>query len=247
MELIATAAVKALLLPPGGPLLLALLGYLLLYRARPRLGRLFVFLGLALLWTASLPAVSKWMMGLVETAPAALADGAGAIVVLGGGRNRAPEYGGGDTLSGNALERVHYAAYLHRRTGLPVVASSGSRYTEEPEAELIRRTLAELGVTTVWTEPASRTTAENARFSADLLRAQGIERVLLVTHAWHMPRALRAFRAAGLDAQPAPTGYTAGTQPVLLDWLPDADALLDTRWALHELLGMAWYRMRGYG
>jgi uncharacterized SAM-binding protein YcdF (DUF218 family) len=251
MEMTITGALKALLLPPGGPLLLALLGYLLLYGNHARLGRLFVFFGLATLWTASLPVVGDALLRLVETPPAAVdADGAGAVVVLGGGRYAgAPEYGG-DTLSEGALERVRYAARLHRATGLPVLATGGARYDAggAPEAELMRETLAEFGVHDVWVESASRTTAENARLSADLLQAHGVDRILLVTHAWHMPRALRVFRAAGLDARPAPTVFaTAHHHPRLLDWLPDTSALRDTRQALHELLGTVWYRLRGYG
>lgn len=105
----------------------------------------------------------------------------------------------------------------------------------------------DLAVPVRWAEEASLDTAENASLSAAMLRAEGISAVVLVTHAYHMPRARRAFEAAGLTVLPAPHGW-AGNRPehfVLRHFLPSAHAL-ETSWlALHELTGMLWYRLRG--
>ena len=102
-------------------------------------------------------------------------------------------------------------------------------------------------VPVVWTEEHSRTTWENAEYSKAILDREAIGRVYLVTHAWHMPRAVNAFKAVGLDPVPAPTGFasTSSTSEArLLLWLPSARALSDSALALHEHLGLLWYRLR---
>ena len=105
----------------------------------------------------------------------------------------------------------------------------------------------DLGVPVRWVEERSRDTAENASLSAAMLRAEGIGAVVLVTHAYHMPRARRAFEAAGLSVLPAPHDW-AGVRPAgtfVRDLLPSAPALEASWLALHELTGMLWYRLRG--
>jgi uncharacterized SAM-binding protein YcdF (DUF218 family) len=94
------------------------------------------------------------------------------------------------------------------------------------------------------TEEHSRTTAENAANVAPLLREHGIHRILLVTHAWHMPRAMWAFQHSGIQAIPAPTGFI-NTEENLSDhpWLPSARSMYKVRLALHEIVGILWYRI----
>jgi uncharacterized SAM-binding protein YcdF (DUF218 family) len=173
---------------------------------------------------------------------------AGAIVVLSSGRRRdAPEFGM-DTLDASALERVRYAALLARRTGLPVLASGGEVPPGRTSlAALMEQALrADYGIETVWVETRSRTTAENAIFSAALLRSHGISRVLLVTHAWHMPRAKTAFEANLIEVVAAPTAF-AVSQPITLSaFMPALSALRLSADAAHEWIGLAWYRLH-YG
>ena len=111
---------KNLILPPAGPLLLALLGFVLL-KVRPLLARICLIAGLASLWLLSTPIVSDALTGLVELYPPIdlrQAADAQAIVILGGGtRRHAIEYGG-DTLGRLTLERVRYGARVARQTGL---------------------------------------------------------------------------------------------------------------------------------
>ena len=246
--------VESLLLPPG--LIVALLlAALALWRFR-RTARWLLVSTLAILYFASIPATAEWLIESLQRRFDAIAPdssqtrGAGAIVVLGAGRYPdAPEYGG-DTVSRLALERLRYAAALHRRTGLPILVTGGATMGEPvPEAKLMQQTLVtEFGIEAVWAEQRSRTTAENARFSADALAQRGVYRVLLVTHALHMARAEGVFRRAGLDVVPAPTGFH---RPHPMDrgataWLPRIDALRRTNQALHEYLGMLWYYLRGF-
>ena len=174
----------------------------------------------------------------------------GAIVVLGaevatGGETDGVERDDPGPLT---LERLRAGADLARRTGLPLLVTGGMVADgAEPVATVMAASLKrDFGVTARWVEPVSATTWENARDSAKLLAADGVGSVLLVTHAWHMRRALIAFRAAGLPATPV---------PVRLDHLPNwgPDALLPqaTSWtrsfyALHEWIGCFWYAARAY-
>jgi uncharacterized SAM-binding protein YcdF (DUF218 family) len=93
-----------------------------------------------------------------------------------------------------------------------------------------------------WVEGDSLNTRENAERAQALLAADSIRRVYLVTHAWHMPRARRAFEAAGLEVVAAPTGYTPIT-PSPMAWVPSGHALRNTYLAMREWLGQAWYRL----
>jgi len=229
-----------LVLPPAGPLLLAVLGLLLL-RRRPRLGRALAWGGLVLLWLLATPAVTKPMLAALEDIPAldlAQAKNAQAIVVLGGGSTwAAPEYGG-DTVSRWSLERLRYAARLHRDTGLPLLVTGGAPLGGVPEGRSMRDALErDFGVRVRWVEDRSTDTRDNARMSAALLKEAGVGRVLLVTHAWHMRRAQAAFAAAGLDALAAPTGYETTGPLTALDFLPRPGGLWAGHVAMNEWLG----------
>lgn len=85
-------------------------------------------------------------------------------------------------------------------------------------------------------------TADNAQMSAVILKAAGIARVVLVTQAFHMPRARRLFEAAGLSVVPAPTDFKGLRRPAVdvFDFLPQAQASQTTYYALHEYLGLVW-------
>lgn len=242
---------KGLALPPGGPVLLALLGLLVSARAR-RTGLTLAAVGLASLWLLSLPATARWLAAAVETVPALTApeaaEGVGAIVVLGASRYpQAPEYDGRDMAGARLLQRLQYAAHLHARTGLPLLVSGGRLGGwATSEAVVMREVLQQSFLTPVrWLEEQSLNTEQNARFSAEILAREGIGRVYVVTHALHMPRALESFRRAGLEAVPAPTAFSGGRGVnALVDWLPDAQALWLGRDALHEIIGRLWYRVR---
>jgi len=251
LDVLVPKALAALCLPPGLFLLLAVAG--LLWRIRHRAaGNALVLASLALLWLASMPPVGAALLRGLESVYPPLGeappwDDHSAIVVLGGGRYPdAPEYGE-DSVSGPVLERMRYAVWLHRRSLLPVMVAGGNLLPGDvPESVVIAASLrSDFGVVPRWLETGSRTTRENARNSARVLLGAGITRVYLVTHAWHMPRAARAFRAAGLDVVPAPTMFSARaeTAGTVLDWLPSMAALQATYVALYERLGALWYRL----
>ncbi len=242
---------KALILPPTGLFLAILLG--LLWWPHPWLGRGLILLSVSALLVLSLPSVATRLMSGLEPYPALnetdlAGSNAQAIVVIGAGRySDALEYGG-DDIGPMTLPRLRYAALLQRRTGLPLYASGGSpEYEHPPLARLMKRALErDFRVPVAGIEEHSHTTWENARNSADLLQELGITRILLVSHAWHLPRAAQAFEQAGFTVTPAPTSFaTRGngdSKPV--DYLPSPRALYTSYYAIHEFLGRIWYGLR---
>ena len=254
MEVLLIKTVETLLLPPGLMLLLMLAGFFLA-RHLPRTGKIMLFTGFGLLLLASLPIVANVNLRLLEGDTALPArelnqPSAQAIVILSGGRNlNAPEYSNADTVSMYTLERVRYGAWLHRHTRLPILVTGGKVFesSRPAEAELIQQVLTqEFQVPVQWLETTSHNSWENAAFSQVLLQQAGINRIYLVTQAWHMPRAQMAFEAVGLEVIPAPTGFLHGDgdAPLILDFLPSSNALLTHYYIAHELMGIVWYRLR---
>jgi uncharacterized SAM-binding protein YcdF (DUF218 family) len=243
----------ALLLPPVPFLVLMLIGARLIM-ARRGLGWTLVLLGTALIWLGSCTGSARLLAQVALHAPPALTaerlralrapTGATAIVVLGGGMEPlAPEYGAA-SLQYPSLERLRYGIWLSRETGLPLAFSGGvgwGQHGATPEARIAARIAAnEFGRPLKWVEDQSRDTRENAARSVALLRAAGVRQIVLVTHGWHMPRALRAFEAAaGADIriEAAPMGLARGTETPALTWMPTTKGITDVRNVVRELLG----------
>jgi uncharacterized SAM-binding protein YcdF (DUF218 family) len=235
------AVLKAIVLPPCGPLLVSLAG-LAMIRRRPRTGRVLAVLGVTTLLVLSLPVVAWLLVRALYDGPvfqAADADSAQAVVILGGGIRHAPEWGG-NTMNRLTLERVRYGARVARLTQLPVLVSGGSTYGSTPEALFMRAALRdEFGIEVRWIEAASRTTAENAARTAGILRAEGIRRVVLVTHSFDVPRASAEFARNGIETVPAATNLPARRIDSLADFLPNMSALQQSYYALYEILANA--------
>jgi uncharacterized SAM-binding protein YcdF (DUF218 family) len=242
-----TNVTARLLLPPGGLIVLGLVGIALI-RSHVKTGAAVASFALVSLLLLSTPIVSR---GLLHTLEDPYIDplkerSADAIVVLGGGSYRAaPEYGT-DTVSIASLERLRYAAYLHRQTGKPVLVTGGNPAGFRlSEAEQMKAALKDFGVAPKWLEAASTNTAENARKTHKILKRAGIESVYVVTQAWHMPRAKMAFQNAGLRVVPAPLGFKTGPARLgPLEFVPSAEALEESWHFFHEIAGIAWYRLK---
>jgi uncharacterized SAM-binding protein YcdF (DUF218 family) len=190
---------RDLMLPPGNLFLMILAG-LLIWRRRPRTGRAVAGIGLLALAFLSTTGGARLFVALLERQTTALVApekaGAQAIVVLAAGQmENAPEYGGRAIPDYIALARLRYGAHLHRRTGLPVLVSGGNgeadvdldpakREYAKADAMAVAMTQ-DFGVPVKWIEPRSRDTLENANYSAAMLRADGVKRILLVTDAMH--------------------------------------------------------------
>ena len=237
---------SAFLLPPLSLLVMMAAG-LGLRKPWPLPALAVTWLALAMLSLLSMPWVGNTLLASLESFPPQPRSGeAQAIVVLGGGVHRdTPEYGG-DTLKSQTLERLRYAARLHRASGLPVLVTGGRPEGGTAEAVLMADALrTDFGIAPRWVESDSKNTAENARLSRNILQPAGIGRILLVTHGWHMPRAAATFEKAGFTVFPAPTMSNAKRPLQLLDLLPSASGLMQSRTALHEWLGLLWYALLG--
>lgn len=252
----------ALLLPPVPWLLLVVLGCRSLARGRRR-GWWLVLPALAALWLGSTAvaadAFSRWAgmnpPPIARDRLAALAQASTgvnaaqartAVVVLGGGRELyAPAYGEAD-LSAESLARLRYGVWLSRATGAPIAFSGGTGWAQPEgpaEADIAARIAErEFGRPLRWRETRSRDTRENARLTLPMLRADGVRQVLLVTHGWHMQRALRAFRdvAEGIVVEAAPMGLLDEAPRTLVDWLPSHAGHTRMRQTLREWIGLWW-------
>lgn len=246
MSWTATNLVSAFLLPPLNLILLGALGVLLL-KHHPRLGRFLLASTLALLYLISTPFIVETMLQKFETPYVAdSVDSEGqVIVVLGGGTYfNAVEYGG-DTVNRYSLERIRYAAHLHQLTGKLILVTGGAPLgNATSEAEQMKSVLENEFMTPVkWVEGTSNNTHENAYKSYEILKKDGITHIMLVTHAWHMPRAVKEFERAGFQVTPAPTAFTTRYRTDGLAYLPTASALQQSRIFIHEVIGMLWYRL----
>jgi uncharacterized SAM-binding protein YcdF (DUF218 family) len=243
------ATLRTLLLPPGSALLLATAGAVLVFRRR-RLGLTLLAVGLGSIWLLALPVVADVLTRAAEGYPPLdprAPVSAQAVVILSGGgyRQFAPEYGGG-AASDVLLERLTYGAFLAKRLNLPVLVT-GDFSEIGAMADTLRR---DFGVEPTWVDRHSHDTYENARISHQLLHPAGIHRILLVTSATHMRRAVHEFAAAGFDVVPAPTDCWMPRPWTVLMIVPSASGLLQSQVAIYELAGeavrrvLAWTRVR---
>lgn len=191
--------------------------------------------------------------GAGRTAPAATPV---AIVVLGGGlQPLAPEYGLA-SLTEASLLRLRYGLWLSQQTGAPVGFSGGIGWGQKgpadgpSEAEVAERIAAqEFGIRLRWVESQSADTQANAERTMALLAEQGVQRVVLVTSAYHLPRAVHWFeRAAKQEAarrpgmapiviEPAGTAYWRMDLRPLLEWMPSGQGATAVHAAWREVLG----------
>ena len=233
--------VSALILPPTSLLLLALIG-LWLCGKHPKTGRTIATLSLTTLLILSLPVTGNALLHSRETVPPiseVQIKQVQAIVVLGGGTNsQAPEFGNEDTVNRWTLQRIRYGAYLQQLTVHPILVTGGAPYGGRPEADAMAETLQrDFHAHSIWTENQSKDTAENAAYSATILKEHGVQRIALISQAWHLPRAIKLFEQQGLTVYPAPTGYTHEDNEPINRWLPKASALDKSSIALKEYLG----------
>ncbi len=247
-------ALEILILPPVNLALVALVALVLRRRAVALVALLAVLV-------LALPVVADQLIWRLEQGlPEVLADRSvpQAIVILSAETERLAAAPGGllpvaTDVGPLTLERLRAGMLLARRTGLPVLTSGGvinrtvgpDGFQEPPVAAVMARVLADdWQVPVRWQETASADTWQNAANSAVLLRAAGISKVYVVTHAWHERRALVAFAAAGIEAVAAPVRWDLRPDPGVGDFVPRATAWLRSYYAVHEWVGWAWYRWR---
>lgn len=227
---------RTLILPPGCPLILGVLGLLLARRYR-RLGMALTAVSLAALWLLSTPVIADGLERMADRYPAldlSQPIAAQAIVILGGGgyRKYAPEYGG-PAPAYVMYDRLAYGAYVARHTGLPVLVTGNGE-----EAVTMRVSLArDFGLQAKWVDEAAEDTYDNAHDCARIFRAAGISRIVLVTSDTHLWRAAHEFEAAGLSVVPAPADVWAPQEIGTMRFVPAASGLVRSYYAVYELEG----------
>jgi len=240
-----------ILLPLAGPLLLAVLGLVLLVRKRRSASVLLLGSGIGLIWLLSLPWVSNRLCGaleseamqpLTEARLQSLMTGGrppGAVVVVGAGSRAAPAEGAAglqpDSLT---LERLAQAAWVARVSGLRLMVAPGAPAgiaTVDAQSQAMSASLERaFGLRAAWRQSARGDTTRGVREAAAVLRAAGITRVVLVTHAWQLHRVAGVWRAAGVEVTPAPHGFCSGRNEIGAELVPSVIALDTSRQALAE-------------
>jgi len=249
MSFFLTNFIAAFLLPPLCflPSLALAIFY---FKRRPRVARVILIGTTALLYLAATPFFVDGALAQLEQHHTALHEplpAADVIVILGGGSYfNAPEYGGGNTVSEAALPRVLYGAHLHRATHKPILVTGGAPGGgQSSEAAQMRNVLEQDFLIPVrWLEEHSANTFENARNSYAVLHPLGIHKIYLVTSASHMPRAAQVFTQAGFEVIAAPTAFNTPDIFGVMRFVPRAKTLLASKIFIHELIGLAWYRIK---
>ncbi|MDH3326824.1 MAG: YdcF family protein [Gammaproteobacteria bacterium] len=255
MEFSIGQIIKSIIFPPGIFIFLIIISLWLLNHNIQAAKRVMKFTALGL-YLLSLPIVSELLMTPLESYPALdLAtlekSPAEAIVILSAGRLKyASEYGGGDVAGDNTLARLRYGAKLHQLSHLPILVTGGlSDEKNIPLGQLMAKELLDgFGIQARWQENESKNTAENAKLSHEILLKENITHIFLVTDAGHMSRSVYIFEKQGFIVTPAPTrfkGVNEGTFDFeLASFLPRTNALKDSYYAMHEFVGLIWYRVR---
>ena len=246
------------LLQPPALTIFMLLVALPARRRMPKLANGAIVLTIATLWIFSTHAFSDFLIGGLEARFPAIdvpqVPSADAIVVL-GGYLHSPTSSHRNTELNESADRLWMGARLFKSGKAPFVLLTGGTvpgFGEKlmPEADAAKILLEDWGVpsSAILVETQSRNTHENALYSRPILHAKNARRVLLVTSAFHMPRAFAIFRKEGIDVIAVPTDYLSGWEhsDVLYSWIPDAEGLYRFSTAAREWIGLTVYKLRGW-
>ena len=237
--------ISELLMPPGGLVILAVVG-IALRRSYPRLAISCGVTAVALLIVLSLPVVGWWLdqRSVQATYTPPPWPDADAIVVLGGGRRGyAVEYGADETAGVSTLERLRYTAWVARKLDKPILVTGGKPLGgTRSEGEIMQGILTdEYRLPARWVETDSNDTAQNAQLSSAMLRREGVKRIYLITHADHIARAQSSFEATGLVVIPLATGFTPKAELSVDYFLPSFNGMAASRWQIYNIVT----RLRG--
>ena len=243
-----------LIYPFNLALLLIFAALLLINFGRRRLGLFPGFLAIAILGVCSSPlSVALYREHELKYPPVPVSSSptADTIVVLGGDVGIPVSPRTESQLHGNRL--LHGFRLFKAGKSPLILVTGGNVFAQEgleAEAFYSKAILADWGIPedAIMIETKSRNTHQNAIYSFETLKGQGIDKILLVTNAFHMPRAAAVFRHVGFDVIPSSSSLsvTDYRQPKLLDWWPSLSNLGKAQAVLREKLGLFVYRLRGW-
>lgn len=245
--IIGMRSVLNLLLPPSGPLVLVLAGFIL-RRRNKRTGASFIFSGFFLLYLFSTGLISNLLVIPLERDFPPLKEFPAridAIVVLTCGMKEPYHEDAGTMPDERSLESIVLGVSLHRRhPKAQLIISGGKADPSKPDlsiAEALGATARKLGIADdkLVLEEESKNTNESA---LEIRKRFPVRRILLVTSASHMGRSIRLFRNAGFEAIPAPSGYRANKSTCgYHSLIPTAGGLQISSDALYEYVARLWY------
>ncbi len=225
------------ILPPGVLIVaFVVLGFL----AKRRLARFLAFSFALFIYLLSVEPIKDVLYKPLEEAyTVPLKPEGEVIVILGGGA-----YNTG-ILKEDSTKRLLTGFVLHKQTGLPIILSGGASVGALPEAEIMKNLLLTLGVDKgrIYTDVNSKDTKENAQEVKKLCQRLACKKVVLVSSAYHMKRAVISFKRVGLEVSPYPTDFKRDLRYNLYSFLPKMGVLADSYKALREYLGMLWYSL----
>jgi len=251
MNSIFLAVIKSLILPPGVFIVLAIFVWVFL-RKNIKIRNSIYIIMFAVFYMISTPFVARHLAGLVEPElifEPEIASDAQVIVVLGCNLYvNAPEYEGSDDVSACTLVRLRYAAEVFSKTKLPIMTCGGKVFGKsEAEAKVMSRVLEErFNSKTKWQEINSVNTLQNAENAVTILNKEGINNIILVTHAIHMKRASYSFEKLNIKVYKAPTYFFSAenNNSLLLDFMPEINSLYVSRFAAYETIGLIWHWLK---
>jgi len=234
------------------PLLLIFIGISLagLVAIRGRRGRCLAWAGVLGLLLISWPPVDWLLAQPLEwrypDRPFVAPAGVQAVVVLGSSIRHPQKYRPYPLPDYETIKRCKHAAWIAKRTGLPVLACQGTQLGVSPQAGMLD-VLKDEGVpeSMIWIEARSGSTFYNAVFGGEVLRAHGVKRIVLVVDGQSMLRAAGCFRREGFDVTPAPSELRTWG-PLIEEVFPSWKSIQRNEVTLHEALGLLWYRLRGW-
>lgn len=238
------------LLPPGIFIVFLIYSGIRLLLKKQWNGGIVNFLAGIFIWTLSVSPVTDAIITGLESDFKIPENPQGDVIILlgGGSYTGTSDLSGIGSPTGDALGRIVTAARLQKRLNLPVIVSSGQVYKNKPsEAPIMKRFLIDLGVPSnkIMLEDKSRDTIENARYSRDICRKMGFKNPILVTSAYHMKRSILSFKKADIDVTPLPSDFKTWKDRKYgwEDYLPSVSALGDAGRAVHEYIGLLFYRL----
>lgn len=205
-----------------------------------------ISLALCFYFLSSFPGVLVLVLPLERSYKAHVPQKVDAVIVLGGGVVKTPD---GYWLSQSALGRLVEGVQLAKKFDSFLIVSGGTLplLNQPPEALIMKDLAISLGFpeNLIIAETDARNTLENAIFTSRICKEKGFKNVVVVTSAIHMKRAVYSFFKAQFTVYPYPTDYLYSHSDFgWIDYLPNKDALTANLSAVHEIVGILWYRFR---